>query len=379
MAKNKLLIVTTVPITLKSFLLPFAYYFRNQNWQVDAVAQEVSANPECVAAFDHVWDIDWSRNPLDPRNLISLPQKIREIVAQEEYDIVHVHTPVASFVTRYALRKMAEPKPKIIYTAHGFHFHSGGTALKNAIFLFLEQLAGKWTDHLVVINKEDETAAKKNQILPAEKVHYMPGIGVNLQYYNPQMVSEAEITQFRQELHLDPDDLVFLALAEFSPRKHHQDILQAFAKLERADVHLVLGGDGPLKAQIQQLAIELEIQDRVHFLGIRQDVPTLISASVATIMASEQEGLPRSIMESLCLETPVIGSKIRGVEDLLANGSGLLFEVEDISGLTKSMNWILDNPQEAQQMGKQGRQNMSNYSEENVISLHEELYAEALN
>ena len=79
------------------------------------------------------------------------------------------------------------------------------------------------------------------------------------------------------------------------------------------------------------------------------------------------------------METPVIGSKIRGVEDLLTNKSGLLFEVGDILGLTKAINWVVDHPQEAQQMGQRGRQNMSNYSEEKIIALHEDLYAKALN
>lgn len=379
MSKNKLLIVTTVPNTLRYFLLPFASYFRSKNWQVDAIAQEVSACTKCLEAFDNVWDIEWSRNPLDPRNLIVPPRKIQEIVAKEKYNIVHVHTPVAAFVTRYALRGIKKQvRPKIIYTAHGFHFHSRGKALKNAIFLTLEKLAGRWTDYLVVMNREDEQAAKKNQIVSPERVCPMPGIGVDLEYYNPQTVSEAKVMKVRQELGLTQETPLFLAIAEFIPRKRHQDIFRALARLGRSGVHLALAGNGVLEAQVQQLATELGVENQVHFLGVRQDIPTLICASVATIMASEQEGLPRSVMESLCLETPVIGSEIRGVQDLLAEDNGLLFEVGDIEELTKAMAWILDYPQEARKMGQRGRQSMTNYDIDYILILHENLYAEAL-
>ena len=100
---NSLLCVTTVPVSLCAFLLPFAYHFRAQGWRVDAMAQGISTSAECLQAFDRVWEVEWSRNPLKPQNLIVAPRQIQEVVAQEGYDLVHVHTPVAAFVTRYAL------------------------------------------------------------------------------------------------------------------------------------------------------------------------------------------------------------------------------------------------------------------------------------
>lgn len=60
----------------------------------------------------------------------------------------------------------------------------------------------------------------------------------------------------------------------------------------------------------------------VHFLGRRRDIPVLMRASVATLIASAQEGLPNCVRESLCMETPVIGTEIRGTRDLLVDGNG---------------------------------------------------------
>ncbi|HEY9852384.1 MAG TPA: glycosyltransferase family 4 protein [Leptolyngbyaceae cyanobacterium] len=376
---KKLLIVTAVPNALSAFLLPFADRFRTRGWRVDAMAHGVSACAECAKVFDRLWDIEFSRSPYHPRNLLVAPAKIREIVLREGYDIVHVHIAVAGFVTRYALKNLKKyQKPKIIYTAHGFNFYNGENPLKNAIFLTLEKLAGRWTDYIVTINHEDEAAAKHYGIVPAKKVRYMPGIGVDLQQYNRNAISDAVVVQALKELGLAPETPLFLSIAEFIPRKRHRDVLQAFAKVARPEAHLAFAGSGPLMPEMQQLAAALGVAERVHFLGFRRDIPTLIKASVATVLVSEQEGLPRSVMESLCLEVPVIGTEIRGIKDLLEGDCGLLVKLGNVEELSQAMTGILDHPIAAKAMGKRGGELMASYDLQHILNLHEALYAEAL-
>lgn len=376
---SSLLIITTIPSTLCAFLLPFAYHFRAQGWQVDALAQEVSSNAECLEAFDHVWDVEWSRNPLDPLNLLVAPRKIRKVMAHQEYDIVHVHTPVAAFVTRYALSGFQEQsRPRVIYTAHGFHFYRGGALSKNATFLTLEKLAGRWTDYLVVINPEDEEAAKRYRIVPAERVRYMPGIGVDIEHYSPHAVPEAEVARVRQELGLGSGTSLLSSVAEFIPRKRPWDTLRAFARLAWPQVHLAFAGTGPLLGEMERLAAELGVQNRVHFLGRCQDIPTLMRSSVATLLPSAQEGLPRSVMESLCLEIPVIATEIRGTRDLLQGGCGLLVKVGDVEGLAQAIAWVLEHPEATRLMAERGRERMRDYDLRRILKLHEALYAEAM-
>jgi glycosyltransferase involved in cell wall biosynthesis len=371
--------VTTVPSTLRSFLLPFAAHFRSQGWQVDGMACGISDSPECQQGFDRVWEVQWSRNPLDPRNLCSAPPTIRQIVTREKYQIVHVHTPVAAFVTRYALKDLRESLGiKVIYTAHGFHFYTGGNPLKNAAFINLEKCAGKWTDYLVTINQEDKSAALRYGLVTPARARHNPGIGVDLKYYNRHAVSESAVQEVRQELGLGEDRRLLLSVAEFTPRKHHVDAIAAFAKLARTDVDLAFAGTGPLMDKMQQLAVDLGVSDRVHFLGNRRDIPVLMKAASANILVSAQEGLPRSVLESLALETPTIGTKIRGTEDLLTGGCGRLVDVGDVDGLAAAMAWVLDRPQEAAKMSKLGRERVSLYDLESIVKLHEELYAEAL-
>src|SRR5207248_8501052 len=93
---------------------------------------------------------------------------------------------------------------------------------------------------------------------------------------------------------------------------------------------------------------------------------------------SEQEGLPRTVMESMCQGVPVIASRIRGVSDLLADARGLMTSVGDIQGIADAMAWVLDHPDAARQMSERARAAMTACDVRRIISLHEDLYDEAL-
>ena len=372
----KLLIVTTVPITIRSFLLPFIRHFKNLGWQVDGMAQGISEDKDCVAACDRIYDIQWSRNVFDPINLLAGISRVQEVVAQDNYDLVHVHTPIAAFVTRYALRNNYQTR--VIYTAHGFHFYQGGNAVKNAIFFNLEKLAGKWTDYLVTINKEDEAAAKKHNFLPANKIYYTRGIGVDTDYYASGKVTPEDIRKVKQELQLSNSDTLLLSIAEFTPRKRHQDLLYALAKTANLNIHLALAGDGKIKAAMEELAKQLGINQQVHFLGYRTDIPTLIQAADAVLLVSQQEGLPRSIMEAMCLNTPVIGTNIRGTRDLLEEGCGLLIELGDTDALAKAMTQVAENSNSLAAMAEKAKIRIKNYDITQIIQQYEDIYSSAL-
>lgn len=376
---NKLLIVATIPGTLSSFFTYITCHLQAKGWHVDGMAAGISTDTNCLALFDRVWDVEWSRNPLKPQNLMVAPQIVREVVAQQEYDIVNVTTPVAAFVTRYALNTLRKQgKVKVIYTAQGFHFYHGGAAIRNYVFLGLEKLAAPWTDYLVVVNHEDEEAAKRYRLVPNKRVRYIPGTGLNIERFNRHAIPEAKIVQLRQELGLLPDTPLFLSVCEFIKRKHPQDILRAFARLARKEACLAFAGTGSLMTQMQQLVSRLGIQNQVRFLGVRRDIPTLMGAAVATVLASEQEGLPNCVMESLCMETPVIGTNIRGTQDLLEGDIGLLVKVGDIEAMAQAMAWILNNPHAARVMAQRGRERIADYGVSQILKQYEGLYNEVV-
>lgn len=380
----KLLIVTTIPATIESFLLPFAQHFRGQGWRVDALAQGAPQSQDCRDNFDQVWDVQWSRNPLDPRNLLSAAPALRRIVEGEGYDLVHVHTPVAAFVTRWALRGLRRRGAvKVVYTAHGFHFHGQGGWLKNWLYSQLEGLAGPWTDRLVVINREDQQAAYQKHLVDngvgqGNRLVYMPGIGVDLEEYSGDLLPSEAVSALYASLNLPETTPLALCIGELIPRKRPADVLHSFALANCPQAHLLMAGDGPLRSRLEILAQQLQIQDRVHFLGNRRDIPCLLKAARVVLLASQQEGLPRCVLEAMAQGKPVIGSRIRGTADLLAGGGGVLVALGDLPTFAAALRDLLNAPAMAMALGQQGRQLVGAYALQTIIAQHDQLYRELL-
>ena len=361
-------------------MLPFVKHFRDLGWQVDGLATGMDQCDRCKEAFDNVWEIPWSRSPLDPKNFLQAPSRVREVVIQGGYDLVHVHTPIASFITRYALKEYwDQPKrPQIFYTTHGFHFHANGSPVTNAIYRKMESIAGHWTDCLITINEDDRKAAEKYQIVPTEKIKYTPGIGVDTDFYDSQNFTDQDIQEIRSELSLKDSDTLLLGVAEFTPNKKHSDQLKALKLLNRSDIHLAFAGEGPAKSETEKLSVELGLQNQVHFLGFRSDIPLLLSVSDSMILTSEREGLPRSILEAFCLATPVIGSNIRGIKDLLADDCGILVNYGDVNALAKAMSCIADNKDKAKAMGQKGKSKIGHYDIKQIVAMYDDFYRQAL-
>lgn len=372
-----LLVASTVPAFIKAFLIPYAQHFREQGWRVDAIANGIVSDKECSSAFDRVWDVNWSRNPLNPLNFVQAPAAVKRIVADGGYDIVHVHTPVAGSVCRYALRK--RPGPVRIYTAHGFHFHEEGSRAKSAVFAAIEKLAGRWTDYLVVINRFDEKAAREKGLVGSGQLVFMPGIGVDTERkYNPRSITVRDVIACRESIGLAPEDRMILMVAEFIPRKRHADALHAFQRLNTKNATLVLAGTGPTMPAMQRLSKQLGLEKRVHFLGFRRDVAVIMKAAQTLLLCSLQEGLPRSIMEALSLEVPVVASDIRGNRELLEEGAGYLYPVGNVEALAHVLDDALGNPAKALSRAKIGRERIAKNDLRRIIVQHEQLYADAL-
>lgn len=208
---------------------------------------------------------------------------------------------------------------------------------------------------------------------------YIPGIGIDSGYYNPDKVSEGDIEKVRNEIGLVNDDKYFLVVGEFNKNKCQSESVQALSRLNDPTIHIVFAGEGSTMSSVRKLAKDLGITDRIHFLGYRTDIPRLLRGSLALLLTSRREGLPRCILEAMSLEVPVIATDIRGSNELLADGAGILYQVGNIESLRKAMDYIINNPEEAGTMGRIGRkQVLERYELENILQLHENLYEKAL-
>jgi len=366
--------VTTIPGTLEAFLVPFARHFKSAGWSVEGAADGVSGNEACVAAFDRVHDVGWSRSPLAPRNLAAA-RKIARVVEEGKFDIVHVHTPVASFVTRRALMR-SRPKPAVVYTAHGFHFHSTGNPVTNLAFQLLEKAAAPRTDWLVVLNSEDEAAARRLHLAPDDRLTFLPGIGVDVEGFRRRFEEGAARSLTRRELGVPENATMALMVAEFTANKRHADAVRVVAKLrsEGMDVHLVVAGEGDLKVTTARLAAHLGVADRVHLLGYRNDVPALLKAADVLLLLSEREGLPRSVMEAMATGVPVVGTRIRGITDLLGDGAGYLVPVGDVAAIGGAVREAVTVHEGAELVVERARQKVQESALPAILSAYERIY-----
>jgi glycosyltransferase involved in cell wall biosynthesis len=379
----RILFVTTISRTIKAFLLPYVSALSGRGAVVDAMCS--SSNKEIEKYFRKVWYVKFTRSPI--LALLYLPvliNRIRKIVINEKYDIVHVHTPIASFITRISMALIEEQKrPTVIYTAHGFHFHPLGNKISNALFRGLEKLAAKYTDYLITINEWDYRMAIEHNFLPENRIFYIEGIGIDAIIYDPDKVSQEEVKDFKNEIYCDENTKLFCVIGEFIPRKRHVDIIKAFKSLEEElavkPFKIAMVGDGRLRKKIKRKAEQLGVIDKVIFLGYRNDIPLILRASDAMILASIREGMPRVVMEAMAMKTPVIANEIRGVIDLLSGGYGILVKPKSAKDLSNAIKWVINNPEEAKTMAIKAREKIINEHDIRVVlPQHIEVYKQAI-
>lgn len=374
-----LLYVATVPAPIRNFLIPYAEHFRRRGWRVDAAANGASSLAALRDAFDHVYELPLSRSILDMRAIIS-GERAMEALLDSGPDIVHVHTPIAAFVTRVAVRRApVHQRPAIAYTAHGFHFHRDGNPVANTLFLTAERLAGRWTDRLVVINAEDREAAEHARIVPGSRLVRMPGVGVDTARYSGSCIPPSDVAEARKQLGIGLETPLFVVVGELHPNKRQADVIAALAAMRHRECHLVLLGEGRERARLEAVCARLWMQGRVRFVGFVEDVRPILASATALVLASAREGLSRSVMEALALEVPVIATTARGNRELLGDDCGLVVPTGDVRALANAMDRLVEHPAEALAMGRSGRARMvERYDLRFVIRQHEQMYGAML-
>lgn len=350
----KILQVTTVAITHEAFLLPFAQAVRERGGVIDGIAAGLRDSALAKTTYDEVFDIQWSRSPFNVRALISSARTIRQVVEAGCYDIIHVHTPIAAFITRMALSRSRENRPCVIYTAHGFHFHSGGGIATNAVFRTIEGIAAYRTDYLVVINREDEEAARRFRGLKPDSIRFIPGIGVDTQRYSPA-TGDVERRRYRSSLGWDDGVFGVTVVAEMSRHKRHALILDAVARLGDSPVRVAFVGSGPLEDALMRRAQRLGIADRVTFLGRRDDVQMILRCSDALAHVSAREGLARSVLEAMATGLPIICCPARGVTDAVGPRQGWVVPPEP-PAIAQAFREASSNPLESRSRGVAARE-----------------------
>ena len=86
------------------------------------------------------------------------------------------------------------------------------------------------------------------------------------------------------------------------------------------EAQLLVAGQGPLLENLQRQSVNLDIYDRVVFLGLRRDIPSLLDAADGFVLSSGWEGLPNAIMETMAAAKPVVATNVGGMPELVKEG-----------------------------------------------------------
>lgn len=372
----KILYVTTNSNTVNAFLIPHVKFLIEQGNEVGLafnIIQEVS--PELINLGCKIHQIEFQRSPLKKENHMAY-KKIKRIIVGEGYECVHVHTPVASFLTRFACRNLINVT--ILYTAHGFHFFRGAPKKNWLIYFTLEKIAARWTDGLITMNHEDFQAASKLRLRKDKSIYKIHGVGLDLKKFSPQIPKEKD--RLRNEYGYTSEDFLLIYVGELSYRKHQDLLIEAISMLKGSipKLKLLLVGDGDLLNDYIDLAKRLGVEENVEFLGYRKDVNQLLSLSDVAISTSRQEGLPVNVMEAMATGLPLIVTDCRGNHDLVLSGeNGLIVDVNDAGDCANAIIKLYQSEAFRRELGEKSLERIQLYSLENVINELKEIYAEA--
>jgi glycosyltransferase EpsD len=347
-------------------------WFRQQGWQVDYVSDGEIHIPDC----DNQYAIPIKRNPYNLLYNIKAYKELKKILTQNDYDIIHCHTPVGGVLGRLAAKSM-KLRAKIIYTAHGFHFYKGAPLVNWLIYYPVEKYLAQYTDVLITINDEDYKIAVNN-FKTCKNIHKINGVGIDLKVFYRRNIIEKK--QLKKKLGFNEEDYIITNVAEINKNKNQIMLIKALPKL-RPHIHnlkvLFIGNYNysNIKKKLDKLVRILKLQDTVRFLGYRDDIGELTAISNIGFSASIREGLPVNIIEAMACGIPVVCSSNRGHNSLIDNNaSGLLFS--DSKEMIECILKIYSSKLFSGTLSENASENSKKYERDLIISKMAEIYTQ---
>jgi glycosyltransferase involved in cell wall biosynthesis len=282
--------------------------------------------------------------PIHPLKDILAVHDLIRLFKQINPDLVHLHSSKAGMVGRLAARFLRIPA---IFTAHGWAFTDGVPSFRRTISLPLERWVARYSQRIICVSEYDRQLALQYQVGKAEQLvaihNGIPDIKLNdLLRYERAGEENAAVK--------------CIMVARFSAQKDYATLLHAASKV-KAPLHLQLVGQGELIEPMQQLARERKLENVVHFLGPRSNIPQLLAANDIFILTTNYEGFPISILEAMRAGLPVIASDVGGVREAVVDGvTGYLVPRGDVDAVRERLEKLASNPELRRKMGEAGRQ-----------------------
>jgi glycosyltransferase involved in cell wall biosynthesis len=306
---------------------------------------------------------------------------ILRVVFRERPDVIHTHTAKAGALGRLAaaLDNAVRPRSRRALVVHTFHGHvlSGyfGAPASLAVRM-VERVLARFTDCIVTLSPSQRAdIVERFRIAPASRVVVVP-LGLDLQPFAAGPLPST----LRGELGIPETAIVFGYVGRFVPIKDLETLLAAFATAAAAvpDASLLLAGDGPLRARLEERVAHLQLGGRVRFLGWTEALADFYGAIDVCVLSSLNEGTPVALIEAMAARKPVVSTAVGGVPDVVETGrTGLLVPAGDVSALAAAMVRLARDGSLRDRLGAAARESsVSRFSQERLVAEIERLYEE---
>lgn len=287
---------------------------------------------------------------------LSLLLRIKEIIRQ--YDIVHAHL-FPSFYWVALIKYIFKIKAKIVFTEH----NSENNRRKKWL-IPIERFIYRQYNAIIAISDavRDNLLSFLKIRLPIQTVLN----GINIEQF--KNASPLDRLQFK----IPEDSFVLTQVSRFGPEKDQMTLIKAL-KLLPSNIHLVLVGNGPLLSNHISEVNNLQLEDRVHFLGLRNDIPQIMQMSDIVILSSHFEGFGLVAVEGMAAKKPLIASNVPGLNQVV-QGAGLLFEKYNLQELTGHILELLNNRDYYTKIAEQCYNRSLTYDIVNVVKQYDDIY-----
>lgn len=302
---------------------------------------------------------------------LTLASKIADVIQREHLQILHVHYAVPHAICAYLAKQFSNKDVKIVTTLHGTDITVLGydSTLANAIKFGIEN-----SDVVTAVSNDlkKQTRELLQTNFPIQTIYNFVDEST---YYKRKNV------KLKQDFQISDSEKVIVHISNFRKVKRVPDVIYTFAKiLQQIDAKLLLVGDGPELFTVNQLVDQLEIRDKVLFLGKQENVAEILSISDLLLLPSEKESFGLVLLEAMACEVPVVATNIGGIPEVVVhNETGFLCEVGNIDALTNYSLNILQNQQLHKQFAKRGLERVhTHFQSAKIVSDYENIYKQLL-
>ncbi|NIN71529.1 MAG: glycosyltransferase, partial [Gemmatimonadetes bacterium] len=223
---------------------------------------------------------------------------------------------------------------------------------RRALYRVIDFTTDRMVDRYIVVNRASVDALTERHGVPRSRVVVIPN-GIELERYDP---GEASSGAWRERLGVPDDAILIGGVGRLTAQKGFDDLIRAFAAIDRPDVWLVIAGDGPDWEELREMARMFDVSGRVLIPGFVEDVPGLLAALDLFVLSSRQEGHPMVMLEAMAMAVPVVATDIPGVGDTITDGlEGRLVTVGDAAALANAIVALIDDRPTASRLGRNAR------------------------